>query len=673
MTFFSRPGRLIPVLFCFLGMSLFAQEVSYPPLAEEDVPVMEGEGITITGTRETTQLMKTVTREMIEKAHAPDLAALLEETAGLGIARYGPRGSQGDINIRGFDSERVAFLIDGVPAGSPGSGEFDFYQIDLDAIERIEVIYGGSDSRYNVSGAIGGVINIVTVKKQEPGLRISGGLSNISAMPGRYYSVRAGADKDPQWQDLLDTQNINLSAGLGLEHFSWSASWFGNRAGNHFLYEDPYGRTRRKESSEVWDTGASSAFIWELPDLSKLIINGNFYYGDKNVPKNGYSETGDKQYDLSSRENIMLEMPRAFHDDLSMEFSLSHSLQRADMIASAGSLSRTNALMAINRWAWYPLQGLILRAGGDYRYAFLDTGVFHDRHDGGLYLSAEWSPRGGLTVIPSVKLAFQNGSSPVPAPKLGLLWKPTDALTIKNNYFRSFKFPDLDDLYWQMGGFSGNADLEPEDGWGADLGAAWKRRTGSGLGLGVEGTGFVQWYDNSIHWYNRGGLWQPQNVGGAFFYGSDAAARLELPLKKGALTKLAFSLSYQFMMNYLLAYGYNFASDKRIPYMPVHSAGASAELTWKTGSASVSGRFEGQRYVERQNITFLKPHFLLTLSVDQKIGKNLAAFAVIHNALNTSYQSFYDYPMPGITVTAGLKTSFGWKPQSQTKEAIDDE
>jgi vitamin B12 transporter len=256
----------------------------------------------------------------------------------------------------------------------------------------------------------------------------------------------------------------------------------------------------------------------------------------------------------------------------------------------------------------------------------------------------------------------------VPVPKLGILWKPVDSLAIRNNYFRSFKFPDLEDLYWQGAGFSGKADLEPEDGWGADLGVAWKHRTGSGLGLGLEGTGFVQWYDNSIHWYNKGGLWQPQHVGGAFFYGADAAGRLELPLEKGPFTKLEFSLSYQYMLSYLLAYGYDFGSDKRIPYMPIHSAGASAALSWKTGSASVSGRYEGQRYAEIQNISFLDPYFLLTFRVDQEIGKNLTAFAAIRNALNTSYQSFYGYPMPGTTVTLGVKTAFEWKPQENTHE-----
>jgi vitamin B12 transporter len=614
---------------------------------------MEGTGITITGTRETSQQIRVVSREEIEGANAPDLASLLEETAGLSTARYGPHGSQGDINLRGMDAERVAFLIDGIPANDPASSEFDYNRIDLNAIERIEVIYGGSDSRYNVSGAIGGVINIVTIKKQKPGLRIRGSLSNMSAMPGAYYQPFKG-NQSPRYQDLFDTQNVTLSAGLGLKGTSLSLNWFGGRAGNHFLFNDDFGRRRRKENSEVWDTGVSAAVVREFANLSKLMVNGSFYYGDKNITAGGYTEDYSKLYDVSTRENVMLESPRIFHDALSMEASLSHSLSRQEM---SGEITRVHALMAVNRWAWYPVSWLTLRLSGDYRYAMADTGTFHDRHDGGISLGAEWSPRGTLTFIPSIKLAPRSGGDPVAVPKFGVLWKPSGSLTIKNNYFRSYKIPDLLDLYYQGGNERGNPDLKPEEGWGGDLGAAWTRETGSGRVIGLEGNGFAQWYDRSIHWASEGGVLKPRNVGGAFYWGADAALRLTLPFAGGPFTRVGVSLTYQYMMSWLLAYGYTWESNKRIPYMPVHRPGGRVELAWKRGSLAAAGVYEAERVAE-DYITVLKPWFNLTVNVNQKIGEYVTAFAVVRNALNRRYESFMGYPMPGVTVTLGLRTQF---------------
>jgi vitamin B12 transporter len=195
--------------------------------------------------------------------------------------------------------------------------------------------------------------------------------------------------------------------------------------------------------------------------------------------------------------------------------------------------------------------------------------------------------------------------------------------------------------------------LKPEDGWGGDLGAAWNHTTGTGWRIDLSGNAHAQWYDNSIHWYN--GL--PRNVGGAFFYGADIGAGLALPLQWGPFRALKFSLSYQYMMSYLLAYGYTFASDRRVPYMPIHHPGIKTELSWETGHASFSGYFEAERVAE-DYITVLDPYAFLTLNVSQRIGKHFSAYAVLRNILNSRYQSFKDYPMPGFTLTLGMRVQF---------------
>jgi vitamin B12 transporter len=360
----------------------------------------------------------------------------------------------------------------------------------------------------------------------------------------------------------------------------------------------------------------------------------------------------------------MLDMPRAWRDDLAMEASLSYSLQRLDYAPPAGknSLHDQQMITAINRWSWY-LPKLTLRSGWDYRFNYLDstdTGL-RDRHDGGLYLTAEYKPHKTFLIIPSVKTVFSTPSeqSIVPVPKLGFLWMPTDSLTIKNNYFRSFKYPDFEDLYWGADANTrGNPDLKPEDGWGGDLGAAWHHENG----ISIESTFFTQWTADSIHWSTGpGGIWSPQNVGEAIYFGLDSKIRGEISLLPSPFRKIGLSLSYQYLLSYLLSYGYTYASDKRIPYMPVHTVGASLDIPWgkegsgKSGSLLVSGHYEGLRFANTSNITKLDPYFLLSVNINQEIGKNLTAFAAARNILNSSYESFSDYPMPGITVTLGMR------------------
>jgi vitamin B12 transporter len=664
----SRAGILLPAcVFAFvLSVPIFADEGMEE---EEDFAILmeEDEGITVVGTPETSQQKKTITREEIEKTHAPDLAALLQDTLGLGFARRGPYGNETDIILRGFDSERIAFLIDGVPVNSGRTGTFEISALDLNAIERIEVIYGGSDSKYNVSGALGGVINIITVKKQKKGLRIGGGVSNTSLMPAKYYK-RDNTRANPEWQDIFDTQNLNLSTGLGLENFSWSANWFGNRAANHYLLKDYYNVVRRKENNEIWDTGASTSLVWDLPDSSKLIASGDIYYGDKNFPTPSVlSRLTGVQTDFSTRQNVMLDMPRAFRDDLATEGSLGYAVKTLDYEApSEDSRHKEHTITAINRWSWYPMEKFTFRIGGDYRYTYIDStndGI-HSIHDGGVYLTTEYAPLKQILVIPSVKMVFR-GADAVPIPKLGLVWHAHESFTLKNNYYRSFKFPDFDALYWQQAGYYGNPDLKSEDGWGGDVAAEFRWKDLARL----ESAFYAQWIENSIHWSNISGAWRPENTAEAAFFGWDSQLRVEIPLPFETVKKFIPSISYKYLMTYVVT-GRNgedmgFSSDIRIPYAPVHTIGASLEIPWGTGSLLISAHYESLRYanynvtpVGAMNTDKLDPYFLLNITLNQKIDETLSFFVVLRNALNKSYESMYDYPMPGLTLTTGLKAVF---------------
>jgi vitamin B12 transporter len=652
----------------FLPAILFSICIAFPLLSQEtvtetedffdsDIPFMEEEeGLTITASPETSQQMKIVAKEDIERVHAPDLAALLQNVAGLGVTRYGPYGNETDINMRGFDAGRIAFLIDGIPVNSATTGSLEISALDLNAVERIEVIYGGSDSKYNVTGALGGVINIITVKKQKPGLGAAFSIANTSAMPGE-YTERSGGAGGPEYNDLFDTQSASVSLGFGGEEFSARGNIFANRAQNHFLFKDFNEKIRRRDNNEVYDAGASTSLIWDLPDAAQFIVSGDVYYGDKNIPTSGFSSYVGKQTDFSTRQNLMLDMPQAAGEDLGSEASLSHDWKIWTYeLTPPASRHDQHTITAINRWNWFFGERLTLRSGGDYRYSYLDSTDMgrRDRHDAGLYLTAEFRLFESLLIIPSIK-GVTDSSAIVPVPKFGLVWYAADSLTFKNNYFRSFKFPNFESLYWPGESYAeGNPDLRPEDGWGADFTAAYRFKEWAAL----ETTLFTQQIDDSIQWASgAGGIWRPQNVGKAVFYGWDSKLRFDIPAPE-PVPKIGVSFSYQYLISYLLSYGYSYSSDKRIPYMPVHILGVSLDISWETGCLFVSGRYESPRYADTANLNEIETPFLLDIILNQKIGGNLTVFANLRNALNRSYQSHVDYYMPGATLTVGIKAAY---------------
>jgi iron complex outermembrane receptor protein len=105
---------------------------------------------------------------------------------------YGSAG--GDITIRGFDSQRVALLQDGVPLND--SGNYEIYpnqQMDSDLIERATVNLGTTDVDSPTAAAAGGTINYVTRKASDVfGVRAEVGAGSDNFQ--RYYAtIESGA------------------------------------------------------------------------------------------------------------------------------------------------------------------------------------------------------------------------------------------------------------------------------------------------------------------------------------------------------------------------------------------------------------------------------------------------------------------------------------------------
>lgn len=85
------------------------------------------------------------------------------EVPSLNLITQGPRGSKTQVRIRGNEANYVLVLMDGVRVNDASSGEFDFANMHLAGIERIEILHGPQSTMYGTDAAAG-VINIFTRK-----------------------------------------------------------------------------------------------------------------------------------------------------------------------------------------------------------------------------------------------------------------------------------------------------------------------------------------------------------------------------------------------------------------------------------------------------------------------------------------------------------------------------
>ena len=103
--------------------------------------------------------VQVITAEQIRKAQVSNFQDFLEnEFSGINFTYDG--GSP-NINMMGFGGKYVLFLIDGERMAGETFNNIDYDRINMDDIERVEIIKGASSSLYG-SNAIGGVINIIT-------------------------------------------------------------------------------------------------------------------------------------------------------------------------------------------------------------------------------------------------------------------------------------------------------------------------------------------------------------------------------------------------------------------------------------------------------------------------------------------------------------------------------
>ena len=103
-----------------------------------------------------------ITSEQIERRQYQTLGDALRDVAGLSAPPSGGIGAQTSVFIRGANSNHVLILIDGVEVSDPAAGNvYEFSQLSLNGVERIEVLRGNYSAEYG-SEALGGIINVIT-------------------------------------------------------------------------------------------------------------------------------------------------------------------------------------------------------------------------------------------------------------------------------------------------------------------------------------------------------------------------------------------------------------------------------------------------------------------------------------------------------------------------------
>lgn len=123
---------------------------------------------------------------------------ILRDLPGVFVQQSGGRGSVVSIFTRGAKPNFTLVLLDGVKANDPTNtrgGSYDFSTLDMNDIERIELVRGPASAIYG-SDAVGGVINIISRRgaaEPEAGLSAMGGSFGYARAAGHVSGPIGGA------------------------------------------------------------------------------------------------------------------------------------------------------------------------------------------------------------------------------------------------------------------------------------------------------------------------------------------------------------------------------------------------------------------------------------------------------------------------------------------------
>lgn len=150
----------LALLFCLVLTTATAGEPFYAGVFKLEEIVVEDSRPEI----ESSSRLRVISEEELSQRGVRTLDEALELLPGISV-RVGNGGAP-RLDIRGYRSRHVTLLLDGVPLNSTYDGQLDPRLIPVEIIKRIKVSYGTSSSIYG-SGALGGVINIITRRSED--------------------------------------------------------------------------------------------------------------------------------------------------------------------------------------------------------------------------------------------------------------------------------------------------------------------------------------------------------------------------------------------------------------------------------------------------------------------------------------------------------------------------
>jgi iron complex outermembrane receptor protein len=571
-----------------------------------------------------------------------DLSTILSQYSTVFVKSYG-NGSLSTPSFRGTSANHTQVEWNGISINSPMLGQMDLAQVPVSQFESLEILYGAATVA-KTSGAFGGIINLVS---------------------------------NPVWDNRVDLMlaqtfasfnNYTTNAGLALgNHTVQSITKFNySNALNNFPYNNDQTKAREKLVNGVYVLGGitQEAFF----RLSKKdVLTTRIWYSDNShqIPPITTNTSNVHKEEIKDRVlRSMIEWRRSGEKYfLTVRSSLVDQFMRYTLLEQSWNHHSYSWADRV-RLVYSGIKNFIIKPGLDFNSDW----VISDSYNGvktrktlGAFSEFNYDLKKFLQFSLVLRQDMIDGKFLPFIPALGIEYKPFNNinLTVSTNLCRNYRFPTLNDLYFEP---YGNPDLKPETDYAVEGGMVFNfRKKDDGFFVETTLTGYYSKIINQILWLpTASGSYKPINISEVHARGLEAGLNLAWSLYR-------FRFSFNNTYNYCLSTNEKatIAEDnsigKQLIYTPEHTLNSTLTINRSGYYGSYVFSFISKRYTSPDNSSFMPGYYLSNII----LGKNFHLKKIIlslqlhlNNLFDLDYQSIVNRPMPGRNYALTLKFNF---------------
>ena len=647
----------------FLCISANAQKVD-KDLRLQEVEVTAKRPLKNTGI-EKTQLDTMVLHDNI----ALSMADILQQSSTLFIKSYG-RATESTAEFRGTSPSHTQVTWNGMKINSPMIGTVDFSTIPAYFIDEANLYHGASSITLS-GGGLGGAVELNSKPAREDGFNIQTiwGLGSFGTRD-QFYHVTY---KNNRWN--LSTRFVDSRADNDYKYTNYDKMVdVRDDVGNIIRSYHP---VEKNKSGYFHDTHVMQDIYYTLSNGHKM--GGSIWYTQtkRGLPflsvdykddtdftneQNHHTLRGVLSWDWNNELWKVGAKGGYTYNDVAYDYFTTRNGERNDITSSQ---SYTNTYFGELNAEFIPSAKWVFNADLTTYYHHVKSADRSPFHIGDNFnigrpeytgsVSARWRPYEPLSFAAVVREEiYKDDVVPVIPAFFAeyVAYKPLN-LVLKTSVARNYRYPTLDDLYFQPGG---NPELGPERGFTYDFGAEFNYIRPFG---NIKGN--VSIFDSHIKdWIlwapNTRGYWEPSNVKEVHNYGIEATMSSVYKINKEWNAELMGNFSWTPSKNMGEPMNSNDESyGKQLCYVPVYSAGINARIRYKSWMLNCKWNFYSERFTTTSNevnyITGkLEPYYMTDISLEKSFKAKFFHASIklqVNNLFDREYVTVLSRPMPG--------------------------